>query len=261
MIILLWCSVLEADMTYLKDGIKEITEVMKIEVAPWIKDYVCNMEGLYTELTLEKLKYKVGGLECQQLKSYTKLFVETFKVGKIRVLFKGDPGKGKSILMKRIAWDWAKGVLHVFVFVVFLKLVNPGDSIESIIIDQYPEFKGVGLTKEKLRVILETFGTKTLLILDGLDEHALGRNADVLKTVCYQKLSNCNIMLTSRPHSTNDIERYFPIIVRVGGFTRQKAEMFASKILDDKSRVEKVLDFNPADLKQDVSLYQCPILL
>ena len=35
--------------------IRPFTEqAMKIEVAPWIKDYVVDMDELYTELTLEK---------------------------------------------------------------------------------------------------------------------------------------------------------------------------------------------------------------
>ena len=234
---------------------------MKIEKAPWIKKHFCDMEDLYTELTLEKIRNKPTGLLCERLSGYAELFVERLMTK--RVLFKGDPGMGKSTLMKKIAWDWAKGFFKVFifVFVVFLKLVKPDDTIEKAIIDQYPEFEGVGLTAEKLRVILETFGNKTLLILDGLDEHAVGQNVDVLKIVQRQKISNCTILLTSRPHSIKDIERYFPTVVRVDGFTREKAQMFASKILGDTKRVQEVLDFNPSDFRQDVSLYECPILL
>ena len=108
---------------------------------------------------------------------------------------------------------------------------------------------------------METFGNRTLLILDGLNEHALGQNVDVLKIVQWQKLSDCTILLTSRPHSTKDIETFFPTIVRVYGFTRKKAKKIASKIIEEKNKVKAVLKFNSADFREDISLYQCPILL
>ena len=100
-----------------------------------------------------------------------------------------------------------------------------------------------------------------MLILDGLDEHALGTNQDVLKIIRGEKLLSCSIIVTSRPHSTKQIEKYFPVILRVEGFTYNKAEQFASKILSDNQKVAAVLNFNPAGLRDDVSRHICPILL
>ena len=37
-------------------------DAMKIEVAPWIRDYVVDMEDLYTELTLEEIKQQPIGI-------------------------------------------------------------------------------------------------------------------------------------------------------------------------------------------------------
>ena len=47
------------------------TQAMKIEVAPWIRDYVCDMEKLYTELTLEKINNEPTGENSKRLNHYS----------------------------------------------------------------------------------------------------------------------------------------------------------------------------------------------
>ena len=107
---------------------------------------------------------------------------------------------------------------------MYLKFVKPQDVIENIIIKQNPFIAGLNITERKIDTILKTFGTKCLLILDGLDEHALGTNRDVFKIIRGKQCLDCNIIVTSRPHTTREIERYFPMIARVEGFTENKAE-------------------------------------
>ena len=97
--------------------------------------------------------------------------------------------------------------------------------------------------------------------MDGLDEHALGSNEDVLKIIKGQKLLYLHVLVTSRPHNTRSLERYFETIIRINGFTRLNAEQFASKNLADQGKVEDLLNFNPANFRQDIALYQSPLLL
>ena len=109
------------------------------------------------------------------------------------------------------------------VFFIVLRIVKPGDCIEDVIIQQIPELEGLNVSKEKIRKILDRFGDKCLLILDGLDEHGLGQNQDVLKILRNRKLLNCGVLITSRPHSTREVEGFFPTVVRVDGFTTVSA--------------------------------------
>ena len=260
--------VTEEEFLTLAEELRPYTEkAMKIEPAPWIKDYMVDMDDLYTELTLEKIDNKPHRQVHRKLENYKELFplqnpryVELGappaklprRIGRKKILFKGDPGRGKTTLSKKIAWDWAKGLFTSvsIVFFVFLKLVKPGDAIENVIIKQTSALQGLHVTKEKIASILETFGDQCLVIFDGLDEYAFGQNEDVLKIVKDAKWLHSNVVITSRPHSTKLIEGDCDTIVSVEGFTRSEAEKFASRIITDQEKVKQILDFNPHRLNE-----------
>ena len=196
---------------------------------------------------------------------YTDMFKESkyekFQVKKI--LLKGDPGMGKTTLSKKIGWDWARKIFDYFrvIFVVFLKLVRPEEAIENVILSQYPVLEGLGFSEQKLRFFLENYGKDILLILDGLDEHTLGENKDVVEIICGKKLVHCNVLLTARPHTTRVIEHYFRTVVSVEGFTYHEAWKFAYRIIPDQKKVGEILKFNPRGVKGEIALHTCPILL
>ena len=109
---------------------------MKIEVAPWIREYETDMDNLYSELTLEKLDNKPYSNEPNKLNTYKELFMDPGtsefqsdgnvwqkKIPRKTILFKGDPAMGKTTLLKKVTFDWAKGIFTAvsIVFFVFLK--------------------------------------------------------------------------------------------------------------------------------------------
>ena len=177
---------------------------------------------------------------------------------------KADPGMGKTTLgSKRWLGDWAKGVFEKYslVFFMALKFVKPGDPIENIIIQQNPELEGLNVTQEKLKALLDRFSNRILIILDGLDEHRLGQNKDVLKIIKNQMLLDCRIVVSSRPHSAKEVEEHFPTIIRVEGFTETEARKFVSNFFTDSRKITEILQFKPSDSREDFPIHKCPILL
>ena len=162
-----------------------------------------------------------------------------------------------------MGWDWARGLFKIYslVFFVFLKFVQPGESIENVIIKQNPELEGLSVSVEKLHNILDRFSHRCLLILDGLDEHGLGKNKDVLKIIRNEKLLDCGIIVSSRPHSTRAIKIHFPVVFGVEGFDRNQAERFASNFFKDENQIEQVMEFRPSDSREQFPIQKCPILL
>ena len=182
-----------------------------------------------------------------------------------KVLMKGNPGMGKTTLAKKIAWDWAKRSFTVFtiVFFVSMKLVKPGDAIENIIIRQCPTLEGLDVTEQKLQCILDIFGNRCLIIIDGFDEHIFDTkdDSDIIKMLKGQKYLHCNIVLTSRPHITADIQDNFQAIIEVQGFKKDHASRFISKLLRNKHNKNHVLTFNTENFTSENSMHACPMLL
>ena len=223
------CSVLiqtEAEFQAIAGKLKPHVEGrMKIEPFPWLRDYYVE---LYTKLTLEKIKTSLFGEKFTSILHYEEMFergsnsdretekeyledggyLQINRSQRDKILLKGDPGMGKTTLGKKMGLDWAEGLFEKYsiVFFVHLKFVKPGDSIESAIIQQHTELRGLKVSEGKLRAMLERFGDRCLLILDGLDERGLGKNQEVLKIIENEMLLNCGIVVSSRPHSINQVQ-------------------------------------------------------
>ena len=86
-------------------------------------------------------------------------------------------------------------------------------------------------------------------------------NHDVVKIIERKMFRQCHVLVTSRPHSTKELEYYFTLIVQVNGFTRKEAEKFAFKILRNRYLVEQVLSYSPGNFAGNITLSSCPILL
>ena len=233
-------------------------EEIKLPMAPWVKTHQVSMDDLYTGVSLQQTVNTPTGVQTAPLENYQDLFVEKEttdqqqqidrkkKNKRTKILAKGEAGTGKSSLSKKMAYDWAKGVFTAVsvVFLISLKLIRPGQTIENIIIQQHAPLRAFKVTEKKLNFLIESFGNRCLIILDGYDENIINKNSDILEFFQGGKLLYCNVMMTSRPHSTQNVEKYFNVFVTIQGFSATSAEQFVSKCLNDEEKIEAVLNLN-----------------
>ena len=87
------------------------------------------------------------------------------------------------------------------------------------------------------------------------------KNQEVLKIIENEILLDCGIVVSSRPHSINEVQIHFSTIVRVEGFTENEASKFISNFFTNRNKISEILKFKPSDSREDFPVHKCPILL
>ena len=207
------------------------------------------METNYTDLTLHKVENSSKGQNVIPVNDYKELFQAGNQAGRWKrktVILSGDPGIGKTTICKKVAWDWATGLFTTFtiVFLVSMQLIKPGDTMENIIMQQTPKLEGLGISEKKLKNLLDNFGKRCLIMFDGYDEFVAKNknNADLIRIFQGRKFLHCNLLLTSRPHAVTNIKKYFQYDVRVQGFSKKNARLFASRVLKEPLHADLVME-------------------
>ena len=164
------------------------------------------------------------------------------------ILAEGGPGIGKTMLLKEIAYLWSTGNLLVEKKVVLLlSLRNP--EINNIIKSSVDLFFWCCKHKESAQLYARYFynnsGEGLVILLDGLDENPKVMDEDtfLFELISGGYYSKACIVITSRPHTTIEIEKFISYRVEIIGFTMQRRYEFVQKNLnsDDAALLEKYL--------------------
>lgn len=133
-----------------------------------------------------------------------------------------DPGKGKSVLMKKIAVDYSRNVdafsenlPHVsMVFLIKCKELLSYDSLQGYIEDQL--IKDATINPSKLMDVIQNESRQCLFLIDGLDEitHVQSNYTsidDLYNLLEGRSFGNSSVIATSRPTGLKNLGQQFQL--------------------------------------------------
>ena len=211
------------------------TKTTQIEMAPWAKGHTVDVKDICTEL---KLETESNG---RNVKDYKELFLSrvakktTLRSNSVtKILIKGRQGFGKTSLAKKIHSDWSKQILTTFdiVFLISMKLVRSDDEIENVIVQQTPLLRALNTGEEKIGDLLDNFGNRCLIILDGSSEDPENINC-LLQSV----RNRSSVLVTSPPSAVYYLHDCFDNIAEIQTLSDSQVKRYISLLSEGKPPV------------------------
>ncbi|XP_023220249.1 uncharacterized protein LOC111622147 isoform X1 [Centruroides sculpturatus] len=179
------------------------------------------------------------------------------------VLITGDPGYGKTTICKKIAYDWGsdedrRGYLRYFdaLVVIELRELREKNLIDAVLecIDKNKDDN----FQTKLREAKWNF----LVILDGFDEFRHNKCVkEFITNDSFELSEKMTIVVTSRPHVTDEIRKEFEYGYCIEGFSPEQKETYIDFIVGrNKDKREYLFSL----IRNDnfcSELAKCPLML
>ena len=155
------------------------------------------------------------------------------------IIIEGAPGIGKSILMKHIAYSWAKGeVMEKFQLLLLVCLRDPKVQKIQSLQGLFQSFcqRHVDMTELSTacaKVVFQDKGKNAAILLDGYDEFPedLKKNSLIADVINRKVLPECGLIISSRPHASQHLHNKATLRVDILGFTETEREHFIQQSL------------------------------
>ena len=159
------------------------------------------------------------------------------------ILIEGAPGIGKTFLSKEISGQWANGqflVDSILVFLIFLRdpLVKKIKSLKDLVKYYYRfDESSDTIANSCAEYLINCKGDYVTFVFDGFDEYPenLQQDCFIFDILKYNILPKRRLVLTSRPHASAHVHRWFERLVELLGFTKEDRQNYISLSLKDRA--------------------------
>lgn len=184
-------------------------------------------------------------------------------------LIRGDPGMGKSTLIKKIAYSWAVEQMEksptkpfTLVLAVPLRSVVKGESLMNLAVDFFLEILKLDqMNMPSLIGEISALNEKLLICLDGLDEYKCPEDRSFLSTLFATPFGGAKnvkmavlpssphkVIITSRPYACEIIDKEFTCLqLKMSPLDQSHSEEFINaycKSEAGKATVKKLLEMS-----------------
>ncbi|KAM9316768.1 NLR family CARD domain-containing protein 4 [Gastrophryne carolinensis] len=151
-------------------------------------------------------------------------------------IIEGEAGKGKTTMLKRIAFLWARGkcqALNQYKLVFFITLRSTSEGLYETMRDQLFPVTYNWNKKEFLAKIWK-LGPKVLFLFDGYDEFSQESCIEVDDLIKQNYKYGSTVIVTTRTESLKEVRHCASLIVETGDFTIEGAKTLISNVLQEE---------------------------
>ena len=166
------------------------------------------------------------------------------------ILIEGAPGIGKTILLKHIAFSWAKHVvLQKYELVLLVYLRDPIVQKMSSLKELFQYFCKHNAEGDEVTMCIKYIsfnqGKNLTFLLDGYDElpKEVRNNSLIADILNRQVLPDCGLVVSSRPHASVHLRKQATLRVDILGFTEEQRKHCIEHSLNGQSQVKQLTTY------------------
>ncbi|CAI9610982.1 unnamed protein product, partial [Staurois parvus] len=169
-------------------------------------------------------------------------------------IIEGEAGKGKTTILKRIAYLWASGKvesLKQYRLVFFITLRSMSENLFETMCDQlFPVTSN--WNKQEFMHKIWNLGPNVLFLLDGYDEFSCESCAEVDDLIKHNYKFGSTVIVTTRTESLKEVRHCASLIVETSDITIESAKKLISNVLQEEEATALLQQLDETDFMKNL---------